>query len=319
MNPNLRVLDSNENVFLGREVEKLDPRNFMTLFAGLYARRFVPTIPGIQSWQEAYSYVMYTMTGQAKRGAPGGHAKDMPTVNWTKKKYSRTIKSIPAAYQWTIDEIRAAANTGVPLEQMSVQGAMNVIMRAIDEMLAFGDAGSDITGLLNNPEVDDTLVPVDKTGGGKVWTDASQPKEWIADINILINGTRDRLQQASEMNSEIPVFDKFVILAPQNHYQKMADTPRSDNSDTTVLQWLLKNNPWIESIEEWYKCGTADDGDPQLTCYPRQELAVGGIVPTEFESFNPQESGLDIVVPCRGKCGGVVMRYPVAVSYLKGV
>jgi hypothetical protein len=319
MRCNIARFDANENVFLGRELESLDPRDFMTLFAGLLARRFVPTIPGIDPVDEVYSYVMYTVTGKTKSGAPGKHARNLPLVNVTKKKTSRTIKSIPGAYQWTIDEIRAAAKKQVPLERISVQAAMTMITRAMDDLIAFGEDGSDITGLLNDASVDNTTTPVTKTGGGTAWSDASQPAEWIADVNKLIEATRTRLQQASEMNAEVPAFDRFTILLPQKHYAKLAETPRSTTSDTSALKWLLNNNPWIESIEEWWKCGVADSGDPRMVCYPRNEMAVGAVVPIDFESFNPQEEGLDILVPCRGKCGGVVMRYPVAVSYMDDI
>lgn len=319
MRTNVSHLDANENIFLGRELESLDPREFMTLFAGLLARRFVPTIPNIDPSEEAYSYTMYTVTGVTGPGAPTKHAHDLPTVNVTRQKLSQRIENIPGAYGWTVDEIRAAAKKNVPLERVTVQAAMTMIMRAIDDMLATGFTAGGIYGLLNNPNVDDTITPVTKTGGGTVWSDASKPGEWISDINKLVETTEARLQQASLVNSEVPAFNRFVVLMDQGHYNKLRDTPRSDQSDMSALKWLLENNTSIESIEPWFKCATADGGDPMMVCYPRQEMAVGGVCPVDFESLNPQEKGFDVVVPCRGKCGGVVMRYPVAVSYLKDI
>lgn len=319
MRLNMPVFDANENIFLGRELESLDPREFMTLFAGLLARKFVPDVPNVDPTKESYAYTMYTITGQTGPAVPGKHGHDLPTVNVTRTKTSQNIVSLPASYQWTIDEIRAAAKAGVPLERTTVQAAMSIIQRAVDTMIATGSSADAIYGLLNNPSVDDTTAPVAKTGGGTAWSAASQPAEWISDINNLIAATRTRLQQAAAIDGSIPAVDKFVILLPQSHYTKLAETPRSTTSDTTALRWLLGNNPFIESIEEWYKCGTADGGSPRIVCYPRNEMILGGIVPIDFESLNPQEKGFDVIVPCRGKCGGVVMRYPVAVSYMDSV
>lgn len=315
-------LDANENIFLARELEALDPQNYFVLFQALLGRRFVPTIEGIPSWAEEYAYNMYEEKSRSKIGAPGGHAKDAPTVSIVKKKYNRTIKQIPNAYSWTVDEIKAAHAKGIPLDTMTAQIAMAAIAREIDTLIAFGDDASDITGLLNNASVDATTSPVTKTGGGTVWSDASLPAEWIADINKLVAATRTRLKQAAQFpgGTGMPAFAKFVLLLPQSHYTKLAETPRSTTSDTTALRWLLANNPFIESIEEWAACDTADSGtDPRIVCYPRDPLALGAVVPSEFESLSPQMSGHDVVVPCAGKCGGTVIRYPVAFSYMDDV
>jgi hypothetical protein len=56
-----------------------------------------------------------------------------------------------------------------------------------------------------------------------------------------------------------------------------------------------------------------------MVAYPRNPLALGALVPSDFKALAPQERNQDIVVPVSAKCGGVICRYPVAVLYMDGI
>ncbi len=310
--------DANETIFFSRELETIDPTEFMTLFAGLLGRRLIPLIENVDPLDLVYTYRMWEITGRANVGGPNSNDDGIVGIKATET--SQPIKKIPVSYSWTVDEIKQAAKKGVALDRLTVQAAMSTVARKVDDMLAFGE-GSQITGLLNNADVDDSSTPVTKTPSGTAWTDTSLPAELLADLNKIVNDTRAALKQASNApgGDGTPAFDRFVIALPSTHYALIASTPRSSTSDTTILQYFLRNNPWVESVEEWWKLDTADGGDPMIVCYPRDPMCLGALIPREFESLPPQEEGHSIVVPASGKCGGVVIRYPVAVRYLKGV
>lgn len=318
-------LDANETVFFSRQLESIDPTEYFVLFAGLLGRRYIPLIDGVAPWANVYTYRMFEIVGQAKVGAPNAHAKDHPSVQVIAREYSRTVKEIPVVYGWTVREIQQAAATGTPLDRLTVQAAMSAVARKVDQMLAFGEEGTDITGLANHPSVEATniVTPVAKTGGGTAWSGATvKASEIIADVNKLVSTTRARLKQASAMpgGDGMPAFQRYTVLLPTTNYALIASTPRSDNSDTTILKYLLQNNPWIESIEEWSELDTADpSGGGRAVAYPRDPMALGALIPQEFESRPPQEEGHDIVIPALGTCGGTVIRYPVAVSYMDDI
>jgi hypothetical protein len=321
--------DSNETIFFSRELETIDPTEYMTLFAGLRARTLIPLAENVDPLDLTYTYRMWEVTGRATIGAP--NANDAGIIGVKATEASTPIKKIPVSYSWGVDEIKQAAKKGVSLDRMTVQAAMSEVARAVDHILAFGVPGTQITGLLNNTDVDTTSTPVTKTGGGTPWSAASLPGEWLADLNLIVNDTRKALKQASLApgGAGTPAFDRFVLGLPSHHYGLVASTPRATTSDTTVLKYALLNNPWIESIEEWWKLDAADvedhgtigndDGDPMIICYPRNPMCIGGVIPREFESLPPQEEGDNIVVYANGKCGGTVIRYPVAVRYLLDV
>lgn len=311
--------DSNETIFFARELETIDPVNYMELFAGLRAKVLFPEVEGIDPLDKAYTYRMWSIQGQARVGGP--NSNDSGTVSIAAKEVTQPIKDIDVEYGWTVDDIKRAAKTGAPLDQLTIQAAMSIVARKQETMIAFGEPGTLITGMLNNAAVDGTTVPVTKTGGGTAWTTAAKASELLADINLIVNTTRQRLKQASKMpgGDITPAFDRFVVLLPSFHYGLVNSTPRSDNSDTTVLQYALQNNRFIESIEEWWELDTANAGSPMIMCYPRNAMWGGWIGPRTFDSQNPQEHGKNIVIPATGNCGGGCIRYPVAASYLKTV
>lgn len=313
MRLNLSKLDANQNIFLSRQLLAYDEKPYEVLTAGLLGRLYIPLIEGVPEWANSYGYSMYETVGRAKIIGPG--ANDLPMVDVRRIEVTRNIKQLGEAYQWSVRAIQQAAATGAPLDEMTVMAARTAMASEVDDLLALGNSEYKIYGLLNHPNVNE-VVATTKTGGGTSWFGASVTADDILkDINLIVTATRARLKQAG---SVVPKFQRFTILLPSAHYSKIATTARSATSDTTILQFAIRNNPWIESIEEWYKCDLADsEGDgPRMVCYPRDPLAVGALIPQEFTSLPPQEDKLNIVVPCTGSCGGVVVRYEVAVSYM---
>ena len=310
-------LDANETLFFLRQLEHQDPKKYENLFAALKGRRFVPMIDGIPEWATSHRYKMYEVVGEAKVASPD--TTEMPTVGVRAREVQRNIKSIEVKYEWTVDEIKASAATGAQLDDFTVMAAMSAAERQVDKLLAIGNSAFGIEGLLNHTGVTASTAGT-KTGGGTSWLGAGAlPDEIIKDVNLMLQETRDALKQASERGGmDAPAFERWVLLLPGARYTKIATTARSSTSDTTILEWLLRNNPFIESIEEWSECDSVA-GATRAFLYPRSELCVGGIVNQEFTQHAPQADDLKIKVPCQMKCGGTIIRYPVACRYMASI
>ncbi len=307
--------DSNEAIFLTRELENIDLTDYVELFAGLMSRKLIPPVQNLAPLDLAYTYRMWSVQGEARVSGPGSNDSSRITV--TRKEKTVPIKEIPVEFGWPVDDIKRAASKNIRLEQNTIQGAMMTVARKIDRMLAFGEPGTDCRGLLNNDDVSDASTPVTKTGSGTAWTPACKPSELLADLKIVVNDARARLLQASASYDGMPEFDKWVIAVPTYH-MGLLDTPRSDNSDTTILD-MAKRSQYVEDVVEWNLLGTADDGDPMIIAFPRNSMCLGGLIARDWEQRAPQEDGHDIIIPAIASCGGTVIRYPVAVNYLKSV
>lgn len=317
-------LDTADTLFLERELRHVDPVNYMTLFAGLKGRQYIPLIEGVSPLVNEYAYKMCTIVGDAKLGAP--HSNDATVVSVQYTETVSSIRQIPVAMKWSVREIKqSAAFAGGKLQDDTIRAAMSAVERKRDTMLAFGVTGTTIGGLLNNASVL-TTTPSTKsgTGAGTAWIRAVpvNPDEILADIAKIVSDTRTALNQAALMpnGDSMPAFDKFVLLLDQANYTYIAQTPRSTTSDKTILQWALSQNPWLESIEEWWQCDHAGASSAhRAVLYPRNPMAVGCLIPDEWSQEPWQYVGHDIVVPANGSCGGTICKYPVSMRYCDGI
>ena len=80
-------------------------------------------------------------------------------------------------------------------------------------------------------------------------------------------------------------------------------------------------NADLRNAESWYKLNTADAAGtgPRALFYKRSPEVLELVIPQDFEQLPPQAKNLAFVVPCHARCGGVVVRYPVAMLYLDGI
>lgn len=318
-------LDAADTAYLQRELRHIDPVNYKRLVAGILGRRYIPLIEGVPPEANEYSYVMAEMVGDGGEGKLAGpYSNDDTVVSVRFTETTSAIKQIPVTMKWTIREARQSAKFGGRLQQATVEAAMTYIARARDKMLAFGSPGTTIKGLLNNSAIAFT-TPSTKTGtgGGTAWirTVPVNPDEILADIAKMVSETRAALKQASFLpgGETVPAFDRWVLLLDSANYSYIAQTPRSTTSDRTILQWALQQNPWLESIEEWYQCDTAGASNAhRAVLYPRDPMAVGCLIPEEWRQEDYQYEGHNIVVPASGSCGGTINKYPVACRYMDG-
>ncbi len=309
-------LDAAATIWFARELENIDTTDFEELLPGNLARRYIPDVAGVPDWASSHTYKMYRKVGQAKLGG-NGNGDDAPRVTLTGSESSRLIKRLDDSYAWTQDEIAAAAATRKPLDRLTVLAARAALDQKIDRLLALGDADKGIEGLLSLSEVDDTTAAVSSKTTGNTWAanKVSDPEKILGDIDNITTKLFEALKQ-----TDAPGFQKFTLLIPTGAYAAIATTPRSDFSDMTILQYALKNNPWVEAIEPWFHCNDAGAmGAGRMVAYPRNPLALGALVPSDFKALAPQERNQEIVVPVSAKCGGVICRYPVAVMYMDGI
>jgi hypothetical protein len=317
---NQQRLDASDVVYLERELRHVDPAKYMNIFAGLRGRHLVPLIEGVSPLVNEYAYKMCEIVGDAKLGGSGANDATVVSVKYTE--FVSGIKQIPVTMQWTTREIRQSAAFGGGLQEDTITAAMSAVARKRDNMIAFGVTGTTIKGLLNNSSIS-TTTPSTKTGtgAGTAWirTVPVNPDEILADIAKMVSDTRTALKQASLLpgGEDMPAFDRWVLGLDQANYTYISQTPRSTTSDKTILQWAMTQNPWLESIEEWWQLDTAGAGSThRAVLYPRNVRAVGCIIPEEWQQEAWQYVGHGIVVPASGSCGGTVIKYPVACRYM---
>jgi hypothetical protein len=130
-------------------------------------------------------------------------------------------------------------------------------------------------------------------------------------LNDAANGVVDLTNGA-----EIP----DTVILPIEQYTLIASTPRSSTSDTTILDYFIQNNPFINSVE-WANelKGAFTGGADGFIVYRKDPDAIEFEMPVTFEQLPVQERGLEYVVNCHSRIAGTIVRYPLSQRFAYGI
>lgn len=310
-------LDSNETLFFKRELESIDNRNYDIKFPLLKARMLLPKVTDVGETDNEYTYRQFKTTGKAKIIADS--VDDLPSVGVEGREYTSRIKIVGAKFSYNLFEIKAAAAKGKPLSDLLARGARRAIEEEIDTLLAFGSSEHAMVGFLNNTAVDkDTFVPSTKAATGTTWLDSGAPNataaEMVGDVNVLVAQLWNQLKEAEGIGG------KITVAVPAAEYAYLAAQAMGDNADKTALRFLTENNPFLEEIVPWHKlAGVGDGGANRMVAFIRDPQVVGALIPMEYSPQPAQQFGLKFDVPVVARCGGTVIRYPMAIAYGDGI
>ena len=306
-------LDAGESLWFKRQLEYIKTELIEKLVPANLARLYIPTEEGVPDWVNVFTYRQVTRYGVAK--IIGHDPDDIPTADASGTEFSKVIKTIASSYRYTIDEIKAAAATDTPLDAQKAMSARMAIDNELDRILAFGDTGTGLEGLLSLSTVASPLTPTAKTGGAPWATALNTADEVAADFSKILTALMGDLQGAGG-----PMFQKFTALVPIEQYGFLGMKRLGVNSDTTLLDYMLSKFPWLEGIEPWARCdGAGGSGADRMVVYARNPMVVSAVVPREFTPLPPQERNLSYVVNATSKTAGVIARYPIAIHYMDGI
>lgn len=300
-------LDASENVFFSRALELVKTRTYDRKYPNLRAREFVPLDPEIDNAIETIRLRSYSQVGIARLLA--SYAEDLPRSDVIANEQTFGVKGIGTSYGYNLQEVRAANKAGTSLDAKKAAAARRATEVVIDRVLASGDAATGLTGLLNIPNALTYTVPADGTGASALWvnkTPALIVRDMVGICEYIVTQTAE---------VEAP----NMLLLPRAQYTQIRTTRFDSNSDKTILDWFKAQYPGV-AVEPWYKMlGAGAGGTQRMMAYSMTPDHLQGAVPQEFEQLPVQERGLEFIVPCHARVGGVQCYYPLSVAYGDGI
>lgn len=296
-------LDAADSVFFRRQLESIDARVYTHKYPKYKSRSMIPTQQGVDANSRVYTYRMYDSQGKAR---PIGNASDdAPRANASGEEVSQRIQNMANSYEYDIWEIQAAAKSGVPLDEMRALGCRRGMEELVDEYLALGNTKLKLSGLL-------TLSGTSTATSGGFWGDltSADPDKILADLNAVTNKGVEATDEA---------FNRFMVVLPLAMFNLAANLKIGTVSDTTVLDFFKKTNPYVEDVQPWYRTERNQAGDAthdRICAFPRDVECVAALVPRELEFLTPEQRNYSYVINAHASCGGVVCRYPKAITYM---
>lgn len=294
-------LDASETAIIARKLEHVKARTYDVKYQTFKARRFIPVAPDADPAAETILYLQWDQFGMAK--LISNYADDLPLVDVLAREFRTPVKSLGAAYQFSIMDLRRARMAGVSLDTMRASAARRSIESAIDNIAALGRPEVGLTGFCNHPN-----VPVYALTNGQWVSSNRTPTQMLADLHAFV----DAVVAAGK-----DVFIPNTLLLPSRAFARIAQTFMSADNTVTVLSAFLTQNPYITDVDSWHRLDNVTEavGNTRSICYFRDPEVLTLEIPQEFEQFPPQAKGLAFVIPVHARIGGTVIRYPVAVGY----
>ena len=301
-------LDANETLFFNTQLESVKTQIFEKKYPTLKARTLIPVATDVDSAADAITYYVYDAVGMAK--IVESYAKDFPRVNVLRKKFTSPVESLGDSYGYSVMDIRKAQKANIPLSAQLGNAARKAMLQKEDNIAFFGDAKTGLPGLLTNPNITEVTLAADGSGASKTWA-SKTPAQILRDLNLIVN-TPNNVTNGVEMSN--------TLLLPTEQLTLIRTTKVSDNSDMTILDFFLSANPQITGVESYFKLKGAGAGATNRAfTYNRDPDYVALQIPQDFEQFPPQEEGMEFVIYCHERIGGVINYYPLACAFADGI
>lgn len=296
-------MDAGSTATLARQLEHVESTVYQTKYPAFKARMLIPLDTSIPSGAETVTYQMWDSFAMAKVVANA--ADDLPLVDVMAKEFSARVKSLGVSFTYSVQDLRAIALSGQPIDTMRAIAARRAIEAGMDEVAAFGLPEASMPGFLNHPNVP-LIAPT--TGN---WASATA-EQIFADLNKLVS---------SMVTATRGIHMPDTMLLDTASFELLASKPVGSDFSKTILRVFLDSNVHIRNIDSWYqldKANVAGTG-PRAMVYARTPEVVQLRIPQGFEQFPPQARNLAFVIPCHSRIGGVAVRFPMAMAYMDGI
>jgi hypothetical protein len=300
-------LDAADNAFLERQLEYVKAKVYEKRYPEFKARRLIPVSHEVPSGAEAIAYEEYDGVGVAKLLA--SYADDLPRADVLARKVVQPVKGIGAAYGYNLQEIRAAVMANRPLQQQKASRAARAVEQVQDQIAANGGYG--LVGLLSITNALAYTIPNGASPAQATWIGGKTPQEILKDMHGIAQYV---------VNQTNGVERPDTMIMPEEQYGYIAVTRIDNTIETTILQHFLKTSPYITSVEPWVRCkGAGAASKDRLGVYRRDPDFLTLEIPQEFEQLAPEQRGLETVVACHARTGGVICPIPMSVAYGDGI
>lgn len=303
---NAVILDANESIYFARQLEQIRSKSYDIKRAALSAITLMPIDTSINPGAEFVTYRQYDSVGVAKIIA--NYADDLPRADVVAKEFTSPVRGIGNSYGFSVQEIRAAQFTGTDLTTRKSNATRRAHDEKVNSLAWTGDSVSGLPGFLTNANIPGYTIPADGTGSSKLFS-TKTPDQILRDMNGVANAvfvTTKGVHRPNEMWMD------------QGNYTYISSTPRSSTSDTTILEYFLTNNPFIERVIPVLEVASTANGglNGSTNTLIALENSADNFtlnLPMMFMQHPPEKRGLEFVIPCESRFAGVSVYYPLSI------
>ena len=310
--PGMRF-DSEEDasVFFARELDHVKAKTYDKLYPQFTVLNNIPRTSDANPGAETITFYSYDKTGLAE--IISNYATDLPRADVKGKPTTVPIKSLGASYGYNVQEMRASRLAGKGLDARKADAARFAMDYATNRIALIGDKENGMMGLLSDWN-DIPLFVLSAGASGKTDFKNKTADEILADFTAFV-------MFVARITNDVEKPDSAMI-ASEVYYD--LSTRRIPDTDTTVLKFLLDNQPYIKKIipAPELQAGNTDVnsyGKNLLVLYTDDPDKMSFEEPMPFYQHPAQNKNLEIEVPCESRVAGLMLYYPLSALIVAGV
>ncbi len=292
-----------DRIWLERELELIEAELVRIQYSEIKYASLIPVDftggPGIRS----ITYRILDHVGEFE--FIQDESDDLPTVDVTRDEVTMKVYARGAGYRYTVDEVYAAQYEGFSLETERINSVRLAYEQDAQRIAYFGKQSHDMEGLFNSSQVD--VVSTSAWFGTSTSAD-----DMLAILNYAPRAIVGGSNQVEVPDTIAMAFDDYSIIST---------TRASDASDTTVLEYFLRTNPYIRNVEPVNELAASKSygnlSKNRLVCYRRDPSKIKLRITQPLQFLPVQPKGLKFLRPAMYKIGGAQVKYPKSLIYLQ--
>lgn len=295
-------VDANDVLFFTNELNFYDQKEYDVIKNELSWQDLFFTRSDVDAGANNYVYNMYDAFGESKYTANG--AKDIQIVGATGKQFTSPFGNIDVAMQFTAQDLKASGMVRKNIINRLRTQAMRSNFELMNKTCFEGYEPLKIPGLLSNEYITNKA----SVAQGSTGSSAADRKDWSNKtaeeiFKDLIDGYNDAL--AATGNNIRP----NMLIMSLTSYNDISTRIFNNFNGQTVLQQLINmTGVRVKGYPELNK--KFQGGTDGFIFFKNDPEFVEQIVPTYFETTDPQQEGWTFTVYCRSRYGGVIIRQP---------
>lgn len=304
---NTIIRDAGESAFFVRELEHIKAKSYDTKQKAIKYPILFPISTEVDPAAETITYRRYTNVGTA--AIVSDYAENSPRVDVYGQEFSSKVYTISNSFGYSRQEIRRARMTGRSLDAKRAAAAKRAYDEKIESIALSGDTAHNMSGFINYPGITAYTVP-NGAAGFKTFV-TKTPDEIIKDIKGMMLAITDTTN-----GIEIP----DTLLLPYAQYMDMATRRVTDGDSKTVLTYIMDNFPMLKNVEWLTQLKAAGAGSTdRMMMYSKNPDTLTLELPMPYSQLPPQIKGFAFEIMTEARCGGIIVYYPLAISYGDGI
>ncbi len=312
----MKLLDAQSAVgFVQSNLYNVETAVYETKYPSFDYSQFAPVVTEGSEWAIGTTFYSGDIAGSMEWFAAS--AFDIPNADIARSQFVTGYHLSALGFQYNLEEISRAQMAGRNLSAEKAVAARKVAERFAFYKFLQGDTTKGMQGLFNYAGVPTATAAATGTGSSTLWANKTQD-QILADINAAILGI---------YNSTLETEMADTIVLPTSRWLTLSSTARTQNSDTTTLNYLQQNNVYtaqtgqpLRILASRLLATQGAGGTARLIAYRRDPEVVRFHLPMPYRIMAPEPMrALTVQVPGIMRMGGTEVRVPNAISYIDGI